>query len=90
MSAKSGATSIPGIPLDDDGPVFREPWEAQAFAMTLALHERVGAVGSTVQFRGGFGLAELGGSRVLATLVVAALGYGAGYAHLGWSLRTRL
>jgi nitrile hydratase beta subunit/nitrile hydratase accessory protein len=40
MSAKSGATSIPGIPLDDDGPVFREPWEAQAFAMTLALHER--------------------------------------------------
>ncbi|HZS63716.1 MAG TPA: nitrile hydratase accessory protein [Xanthobacteraceae bacterium] len=30
----------PGIPRDDDGPVFREPWEAQAFAMTLALHER--------------------------------------------------
>ena len=23
-----------------DAPVFREPWEAQAFAMTLALHER--------------------------------------------------
>ena len=23
-----------------EGPVFREPWEAQAFAMTLALHER--------------------------------------------------
>lgn len=32
--------STPGIPRDDDGPVFREPWEAQAFAMTLALHER--------------------------------------------------
>ena len=29
-----------GIPRDDKGPVFREPWEAQAFAMTLALHER--------------------------------------------------
>ena len=29
-----------GIPRDDNGPVFREPWEAQAFAMTLALHER--------------------------------------------------
>ena len=29
------------IPSDADGaPVFREPWEAQAFAMTLALHER--------------------------------------------------
>ena len=22
------------------GPVFREPWQAQAFAMTLALHQR--------------------------------------------------
>ena len=30
---------IPGLPQDADGPVFREPWEAQAFAMTLALHE---------------------------------------------------
>ncbi len=29
-----------GMPRDADGPVFREPWEAQAFAMTLALHER--------------------------------------------------
>lgn len=26
--------------LDGDEPVFNEPWEAQAFAMTLALHER--------------------------------------------------
>ena len=32
--------ATPGMPRDDDGPVFREPWEAQAFAMTLALHER--------------------------------------------------
>jgi len=29
-----------GIPRDADGPVFREPWEAQAFAMTLALYDR--------------------------------------------------
>ena len=29
-----------GQPRDDSGPVFREPWEAQAFAMTLALHQR--------------------------------------------------
>ena len=28
------------IPRDADGPVFREPWEAQAFAMALTLHER--------------------------------------------------
>jgi nitrile hydratase accessory protein len=28
------------IPLDDSGsPVFQEPWQAQAFAMTLKLHE---------------------------------------------------
>ena len=29
-----------GLPRDAEGPVFREPWEAQAFAMALALHER--------------------------------------------------
>jgi nitrile hydratase accessory protein len=32
--------TLPGIPLDADSPVFNEPWEARAFAMTLALHER--------------------------------------------------
>ena len=32
--------SVPSIPRDADGPVFREPWEAQAFAMALSLHER--------------------------------------------------
>jgi nitrile hydratase accessory protein len=31
---------LPSQPRDDDGPVFREPWQAQAFAMTLALYER--------------------------------------------------
>lgn len=30
----------PGLPRDAEGPVFREPWEAQAFGMTLALHDR--------------------------------------------------
>jgi nitrile hydratase accessory protein len=41
IDAASGArAAIPGIPCDAEGPVFREPWEAQAFAMTLALHER--------------------------------------------------
>ena len=37
-SAMKAAISIPGVPRDADGPVFREPWEAQAFAMTLALY----------------------------------------------------
>lgn len=32
--------SLPAIPRDDDGPVFRAPWEAQAFAMAVLLHER--------------------------------------------------
>src|SRR4051812_14948089 len=34
------AKTVPGIPRDDNGPVFREPWEAQAFAMALTLHQR--------------------------------------------------
>ncbi len=38
--AKQAAAAVPSIPCDAEGPVFREPWEAQAFAMTLALHER--------------------------------------------------
>ena len=29
---------LPLQPRDDDGPVFREPWEAQVFAMTVHLH----------------------------------------------------
>ena len=28
------------IPLDEAGPVFREPWQAQAFALALKLHEQ--------------------------------------------------
>jgi nitrile hydratase accessory protein len=39
-AARLAAEAIPGIPLEDDGPVFREPWEAQAFAMALSLHAR--------------------------------------------------
>ena len=32
--------AVPGIPQDTDGPIFREPWEAQSFAIALALHEK--------------------------------------------------
>lgn len=39
-AARRAADSVPGIPRDREGPVFREPWEAQAFAMAIALHER--------------------------------------------------
>ncbi|MBS0537354.1 MAG: nitrile hydratase accessory protein [Proteobacteria bacterium] len=39
-AARRATAEVAGIPTDADGPVFREPWEAQAFAMALALHER--------------------------------------------------
>jgi nitrile hydratase accessory protein len=39
-AAADATRSLPGIPRDADGPVFREPWEAHAFAMALTLHER--------------------------------------------------
>ncbi len=32
--------SVQSIPRNDEGPVFREPWQAQAFALALALNER--------------------------------------------------
>ena len=38
--AAVATSAVPSIPRDNDGPVFREPWEAQAFAMALALHGR--------------------------------------------------
>lgn len=32
-------TELPSVPRDGEGsPVFREPWEAQAFAMAVRLH----------------------------------------------------
>jgi nitrile hydratase accessory protein len=32
--------TLPSIPRDAEGPVFRAPWEAQAFAMAVLLHQR--------------------------------------------------
>jgi nitrile hydratase accessory protein len=40
LDAPTTAGALPGIPRDADGPVFREPWEAQAFAIAVSLHER--------------------------------------------------
>jgi nitrile hydratase accessory protein len=41
LSVSSGAdlAALPAIPRDGEGPVFRAPWEAQAFAMAVKLHE---------------------------------------------------
>lgn len=40
QSARQAVNAIPSIPRDSDGPVFRAPWEAHAFALALTLHER--------------------------------------------------
>src|ERR1700682_266163 len=40
QAAADATRAVPGIPRDADGPVFCEPWEAQAFAMALTLHAR--------------------------------------------------
>lgn len=32
--------ALPGLPHRLGGPVFNAPWEAQAFALAVALHER--------------------------------------------------
>jgi nitrile hydratase accessory protein len=39
-AARRAADGVPSIPRDAEGPVFREPWEAQAFALALALHDK--------------------------------------------------
>ena len=31
---------VPALPCDAEGPVFREPWEAQAFALAIDAHAR--------------------------------------------------
>ena len=31
--------ALPRLPRDGDGPVFAEPWQAQAFTLALKLHE---------------------------------------------------
>jgi nitrile hydratase accessory protein len=32
--------ALPSLPRDEGGPVFAEPWEAQAFALTVKLSEQ--------------------------------------------------
>jgi len=39
-AAAAAVRAVPDIPVDADGPVFHEPWEAHAFAMALTLHAR--------------------------------------------------
>ena len=32
--------SLPDLPLDEEGPVFKEPWEARAFALAVSLRDQ--------------------------------------------------
>lgn len=40
MPREAHFDALPALPRDEGGPVFKAPWEAQAFAMTLSLHAR--------------------------------------------------
>jgi nitrile hydratase accessory protein len=39
-AAIAAAEALPDLPKGPDGPVFREPWEAEAFSMAVALYQR--------------------------------------------------
>ena len=39
-ATRRATQSVQSIPRNAEGPVFREPWEAQAFALALSLNER--------------------------------------------------
>jgi nitrile hydratase accessory protein len=40
MPSHPDLSVLPRLPRDLDGPVFREPWEAQAFALAVQLQEQ--------------------------------------------------
>jgi nitrile hydratase accessory protein len=39
-ASRRALEQVSGVPQECGEPVFREPWEAQAFAMAVTLHER--------------------------------------------------
>ncbi len=63
-----GSPRLPGQPYADGSPVFREPWEAQAFAITVSLHEQglftwgewAHALGEQIEAARGSGEVDLG------------------------------
>lgn len=36
----ANVSNLPSLPRDAEGPLFREPWEAQAFALVVQLQEQ--------------------------------------------------
>jgi nitrile hydratase accessory protein len=39
LDIAAALADVAPLPLGDDGPVFAEPWQAQAFALTIQLHK---------------------------------------------------
>ena len=39
-AAASRIGELPGLPRNEDGPVFEQPWQASAFALAVTLSER--------------------------------------------------
>ena len=68
MIAGAGIEDLPSLPRDDGGPVFAEPWQAQAFALAVSLHqagifewrEWSQALGAAIADAQGAGDADLG------------------------------
>jgi nitrile hydratase accessory protein len=40
ISTKESFVALPQLPRDEEGPVFAEPWQAQAFALAVKLSEQ--------------------------------------------------
>jgi len=40
MTSRSDTSALPGLAADGATPVFAAPWQAHAFAMVVALHEK--------------------------------------------------
>ena len=69
MPETTELADLPLLPRDDDGPVFAEPWQAQAFAVVVELieagtitreewAERLGAVLKEAEVRGEYDTGE--------------------------------
>ncbi|HVC63713.1 MAG TPA: nitrile hydratase accessory protein [Acetobacteraceae bacterium] len=39
MIPREATAALPGLPRDPEGPIFAEPWQAQAFALAVKLSE---------------------------------------------------
>jgi hypothetical protein len=96
MATVVGATSVGGFVLGARWVrEHRARWPLACAAALAALalvgltvaRTRVGVVGSTAQFRGGFGMVPFGVSRASTALIVMVIAQGAGLGHLAWRLR---